>query len=299
MSEDTNISALASGGIPGEATLPTQAAEAVRVSGLCAGTDSAVVTEPAPGTVAGERAGEPQNLAPQDRGPQMLSHPPEAAADAVPAPPAEPVDDVAEPTVEPTAEATEGGSGEVLTSGPPARVRAALEAVLLVVDTPVAASDLAQVLGLPRSTVEEGLGALRDEYDEQGRGFSLREVAGGWRLYTREEYAPYVERYVMDGQQTRLTQAALETLAVVAYRQPVTRSRIAAIRGVGVDGVMRTLLTRNLVEECGTDPETGGNLYRTTPLFLEKLGLRSLEELPSLAPLLPEIDAVDDVATSA
>ena len=167
------------------------------------------------------------------------------------------------------------------------------------VDAPVATADLAEVFGVTRPTMARTLGDLRDEYDEQGRGFALRELAGGWRLYTREEYAPYVERYVRDGQQTRLTQAALETLAVVAYRQPVTRSRVAAIRGVGVDGVMRTLLSRGLVEECGTDPDTGGNLYRTTPLFLERLGLRSLDELPSLAPLLPEIDSVDDVATSA
>lgn len=180
----------------------------------------------------------------------------------------------------------------------PGRLAAAVEAVLFVVDTPVTAADLAEVFGIVGPRMDEVLGGLRDEYDRQARGFTLREVAGGWRLYTREEYAPYVERYVLDGQQTRLTQAALETLAVVAYRQPVTRSRIAAIRGVGVDGVMRTLLTRGLVEECGTDPNTGGNLYRTTSLFLEKLGLRSLDELPSLAPLLPEIDAVDDVATS-
>lgn len=181
----------------------------------------------------------------------------------------------------------------------PARLRSAVEAVLLVVDAPVATADLAEVFGVTRPTMARTLADLRDNYDEQGRGFALRELAGGWRLYTREEYAPYVERYVRDGQQTRLTQAALETLAVVAYRQPVTRSRVAAIRGVGVDGVMRTLLSRGLVEECGTDPDTGGNLYRTTPLFLERLGLRSLDELPSLAPLLPEIDSVDDVATSA
>ena len=181
----------------------------------------------------------------------------------------------------------------------PVRLRAAVEAVLLVLDTPVATTDLAGVFGVTGPAMAQTLADLRDEYDEQARGFTLRELAGGWRMYTREEYAPYVERYVRDGQQTRLTQAALETLAVVAYRQPVTRARVAAIRGVGVDGVMRTLLGRGLVEECGTDPDTGGNLYRTTPLFLEKLGLRSLDELPSLAPLLPEIDAVDDVATSA
>ena len=107
---------------------------------------------------------------------------------------------------------------------------------------------------------------------------------------------PYVERFVLDGQSVRLTQSALETLAVVAYKQPVTRSRVAAVRGVGVDGVVRTLLARGLVEESGTEPDTGAFLYVTTPLFLEKLGLDSLDELPSLAPYLPGADAVDDVA---
>jgi segregation and condensation protein B len=132
------------------------------------------------------------------------------------------------------------------------------------------------------------LDALSAEYTAQGRGFELRRAAGGWRLYTRPEYAPYVERFVLDGQSTRLTQAALETLAVVAYKQPVTRSRISAIRGVNCDGVMRTLVTRGLVEEVGTEPESGAYLYRTTTLFLEKLGLNSLDQLPALAPFLPD-----------
>jgi segregation and condensation protein B len=180
----------------------------------------------------------------------------------------------------------------------PERLRAAVEAVLLVVDTPAGATSLAQVLGRPVAEVERALHSLRDEYDAGGRGMDLREVADGWRLYSREDFAPYVERFVLDGQQARLTQAALETLAVIAYRQPVTRSRIAAIRGVSVDAVMRTLLTRGLVEECGADPDTGGGLYRTTRLFLEKVGLRSLDELPSLAPLLPDTSQLDDVAVS-
>lgn len=174
------------------------------------------------------------------------------------------------------------------------RVLAALEAVLLVVDTPTPAAELAQVLELPAAQVEDALSRLAGTYDEGQRGMELRQVAGGWRLYTREEFAPYVTRFVQDGQRARLTQAALETLSVVAYRQPVTRARIAGIRGVGVDGVMRTLLSRGLIEECGTDPETGGGQYRTTALFLERLGLNSLAELPSLAPLLPELDSVDD-----
>jgi segregation and condensation protein B len=180
----------------------------------------------------------------------------------------------------------------------PERLRATLEAVLLVVDTPTSAVLLAQVLGQPVGVVEQALRYLRDEYDAARRGLDLREVAGGWRLYTREDFAVHVERFVLEGQQTRLTQAALETLAVIAYRQPITRSRVSAIRGVNVDAVMRTLLSRGLVEECGSDAETGGGLYRTTQLFLERLGISSLEELPSLAPLLPDTSQLDDVALS-
>lgn len=122
----------------------------------------------------------------------------------------------------------------------------------------------------------------------------LRRVGEGWRLYTRDTYAPFVEKLLLDGQRSKLTRAALETLAVIAYRQPVTRSRIAAVRGVNVDGVVRTLLARGLIEENGTDPETGGTLYVTTELFLERLGLSSLDDLPPIAPLLPEVDSIDD-----
>jgi segregation and condensation protein B len=167
-------------------------------------------------------------------------------------------------------------------------LRAALEAIMLVVDEPVSDMVLAQVLDQPTGRVAAALADLAAEYTAQGRGFDLRQAAGGWRLYTRAELATYVERFVLDGQQARLTQAALETLAVVAYRQPVTRSRISAVRGVNCDGVIRTLLARGLVEEAGTETDTGAYLYRTTNVFLEKLGLDSLEELPSLAPLLPD-----------
>ena len=170
---------------------------------------------------------------------------------------------------------------------------AALEAVLLVTDQPVPAVTLAQVVERPTEEVEQTLQSLSAEYAEQGRGFELRNVAGGWRLYTRADCAPYVERFVLDGQQARLTQAALETLAVIAYRQPVTRARVSAVRGVNVDGVVRTLLARGLITESGQDDETGGILYRTTPLLLERLGLQSLEELPSLAPLLPELHELE------
>jgi segregation and condensation protein B len=179
----------------------------------------------------------------------------------------------------------------------PERLRPALEAILLVVDNPVADVTLAQVLECPTEEVRTALDELAAEYTVQDRGMDLRQAAGGWRLYTREEFSPYVEKFVLDGQSAKLTQAALETLSVVAYRQPVSRARISAIRGVGVDGVMRTLLTRGLIEECGAE-DSGAHLYRTTTLFLEKLGLDHLEQLPSLAPLLPEIEALDDVIAS-
>ena len=178
------------------------------------------------------------------------------------------------------------------------RLRSAVEAVLLVVDSPTGADAIARALDRSLDDVTAALRDLRTEYDSRGSGMDLREVAEGWRLYTRSEFAPYIENFILDGQQARLTQAALETLAVVAYRQPVTRSRVSAIRGVNVDGVMRTLLTRGLIEDCGTDPETGGGLFRTTQVFLEKLGLRSLTDLPSLAPLLPDMSQLDDVALS-
>lgn len=168
------------------------------------------------------------------------------------------------------------------------QMRASLEAILMVADEPVAEVVLAQVLECPRDEVAATLRELSAEYTAQRRGFDLREVAGGWRFYTSAECAPVVERFVRDGQEVRLTQAALETLAVVAYRQPVSRSRVSAVRGVNCDGVMRTLVLRGLVEDAGTDSETGAILYRTTSYFLERLGLRSLDELPNLAPFLPD-----------
>jgi segregation and condensation protein B len=177
-------------------------------------------------------------------------------------------------------------------------LRAALEAVLLVTDEPVPAVTLAQVTERPTDEVESTLLQLAQDYRDGDRGFELSNVAGGWRLYTRPDCAPYVERFVLDGQSARLTQAALETLAVIAYRQPVTRSRVSAVRGVNVDGVVRTLLARGLITESGQDEDTGGVLYRTTPMLLERLGLQSLDELPSLAPLLPELDDLDSAQPS-
>ena len=192
----------------------------------------------------------------------------------------------ADPATDPVADETRERGDDV----PP--LAAVLEAVLLVTDEPVPTVTLAQVVERPTGEVEGVLQGLARDYQQAGRGFELRQVAGGWRLYTRADCAPYVERFVLDGQQARLTQAALETLAVIAYRQPVTRQRVSAVRGVNVDGVVRTLLARGLVTEAGADEDTGATRYRTTQLFLERLGLQSLDELPSLAPLLPELDDV-------
>ncbi|MBN9734222.1 SMC-Scp complex subunit ScpB [Pseudonocardia sp. P1] len=171
----------------------------------------------------------------------------------------------------------------------------ALEALLLVVDSPVDEGSLATTLNQTPSRIRQTLNRMSLAYTADRRGIDLRRVGEGWRFYTRDRYAPYVEKLLLDGQRARLTRAALETLAVVAYRQPVTRARVAAVRGVNCDGVLRTLLTRGLVEEAGTEEQTGGTLFRTTELFLERLGLSSVQDLPPLAPLLPDIDAIDDL----
>lgn len=174
-------------------------------------------------------------------------------------------------------------------------LKKSLEAILMVVDEPINEIVLAQITEVPTEIVSEALKSLALNYEAEGRGFQLREIAGGWRFYSHPDQAPLVEKFVLDGQQSRLTQAALETLAVIAYRQPVSRARVSAIRGVNVEAVMKTLLTRGLVEERGVEPETGSILYGTTNFFLEKIGVRSLEDLPALAPFLPNLDALDAV----
>lgn len=183
-----------------------------------------------------------------------------------------------------------------------AHARAALEAVLMVVDEPVPEEALASVVGLPTIAVRELLHELAREYDGYTgkggtvpvRGFELRQLAGGWRVYSRAAYADIVSQFVVDGQTARLTQAALETLAVIAYRQPVSRARVSAIRGVNVDSVVRTLVQRGLIEEVGTDPVSGAFLYRTTAYFLERLGMGSVDELPQIAPHLPGLENLQD-----
>ena len=164
----------------------------------------------------------------------------------------------------------------------------------MVVDEPATEEHLAKILQRPRREIAGALRELADEYSRPGARFR---AAAGRRAAgvstAAPEYAPAVEGFVLDGQQARLTQAALETLAVVAYRQPVSRSRVSAVRGVNCDGVMRTLLQRGLVEEAGTEPKTGAILYMTTNYFLERMGLRGLDELPELAPFLPEAEAIE------
>jgi segregation and condensation protein B len=185
----------------------------------------------------------------------------------------------------------------------PGGARAAIEAVLMVIDEPVTELSLASALELPVEDVLAHLHALAEDYDESNRGFTIRAIAGGWRVYSRSEFAPVVEKFLLDGAQAKLTQAALETLAVIAYRQPVSRSRISSVRGVNVDGVVRTLLTRGLIEArslpedaMGVGGENGAILYGTTSYFLQRVGLGSLDELPALAPYLPEVDVLDELA---
>jgi segregation and condensation protein B len=167
-----------------------------------------------------------------------------------------------------------------------------IEAILMVVDEPVTELTLASVLERTVDEVVEALEHLVGSYE--GRGFALKAINGGWRFYSHPECSAVVEKFVLDGQQNRLTQAALETLAVIAYRQPVSRARVSAIRGA----VMKTLVTRGLVEEAGLEPETGAILYKTTSYFLERLGLNSLSDLPALAPYLPDLDRLDEILES-
>ncbi len=178
----------------------------------------------------------------------------------------------------------------------PGGLRAGVESVLMVIDEAVASSVLAAALEVPTPEVDEVLAQLSQEFDDQQRGFMLRCYAGGWRIYSRSECAPAVERFLLGGQQARLSQAALETLAVVAYRQPISRARISAVRGVSVDGVVRTLVARGLIREVAGNEPRAATLFATTEVFLQRMGLNDLDELPALAPYLPTSDVLDDLA---
>jgi segregation and condensation protein B len=228
---------------------------------------------------------------------------------------------VEEPEAAPSegSEASDGGGAEVESAGPGEEelpedpdliavdvdslpdvtsdeaLEAALESLLLVVDSPASEELLADTVDQPIGRVTVALRTMALRFTERSSGIDLRRVGEGWRFYTRDTYAPFVEKLLLDGQRSKLTRAALESLAVIAYRQPVTRARVSAVRGVNVDGVIRTLVVRGLIEENGADSETGGILYVTTELFLERLGLSSLTDLPAIAPLLPEVDTIDDI----
>jgi segregation and condensation protein B len=174
-----------------------------------------------------------------------------------------------------------------------AEISGALEALLLLAEEPRRTDELAAAVGVPEAVVGEALAALVTFYDETGRGFELRQVGGGWRYYTREEHAELIAATVLEGQQSRLSQAALETLAVIAYTQPISRGRVSAVRGVNVDGVIRTLVARGLIEEAGHDADSGAVVFATTSYFLERMGLRSLDDLPALAPHLPDAEVLE------
>ena len=178
----------------------------------------------------------------------------------------------------------------------PAALARSIEAILMVVDEPVTELTLASVLQVTVDQVVDALESLVPSYDD--RGFTLKAINGGWRFYSHPDFSAVVEKFVLDGQQNRLTQAALETLAVIAYRQPISRARVSAIRGVNVEAVTKTLITRGLVEEYGVENETGAILYKTTSYFLERLGLNALTDLPPLAPHLPDIDGLDEILDS-
>ena len=170
-----------------------------------------------------------------------------------------------------------------------------LEAILMVVEEPISEVILAQIIERPTEEIRQSLLDMAQKYQLEERGFELRQVSGGWRFYSHPDMANLVEKFVLDGQQARLTQAALETLSVIAYKQPVSRARVSAIRGVNVEAVMKTLVSRGLVEEAGIEGESGAVLYKTTSFFLEKLGLNATSDPPALAPFLPDIDGLDEL----
>lgn len=170
----------------------------------------------------------------------------------------------------------------------------AIEAILMVAEEPVEPHLLAQLLELPAAQIDDLCSELASTYEAEDRGFVLVKVAGGYRLQSHPDLAPYVERFVLEGQSARLSAAALETMAIIAYKQPVSRAQVSAIRGVNVDSVMHTLQQRGLIEEVARDPGPGlATLYGTSKLFLERLGLASLDDLPSLGQFVPGAEVVE------
>jgi segregation and condensation protein B len=185
-------------------------------------------------------------------------------------------------------------SGPATVSDRDHEARRAIEAVVLAATEPVEPRVLAELVELPVARVEELCRRLASEYEDDRRGFVLSRVAGGYRFQTHPDLAPYVEHFVLEGQHVRLSGAALETLAIVAYKQPISRGQISAIRGVNVESTLTTLIQRGYVEESGRDPGPGlAVLYGTTPVFLERLGLDSLRDLPPLGDFVPDASVVD------
>ncbi len=177
----------------------------------------------------------------------------------------------------------------------PESLQGAIEAILMVAEVPLSLVHLATSLDTPVPDIKQAVLAVRDDFDgangTRPRGFEIREVGGGWRVFVREDYEWAVREFISNENPTKLSQAALETLAVIAYRQPIARGPIASIRGVNVDSVVRTLLSRGLITELFTDSETGAINYGTTPTFLETLGINALEDLPLISPYLPDANS--------
>lgn len=192
----------------------------------------------------------------------------------------------------------DNSANDAMSLGAPS-LRSAVEALLLLQDDGINLTELAQHTRSPETDVAVVLNELQQEYISENRGFEIKEINGRWRYYTSSSCSELIERYVKDGQNARLTQASLETLSVIAYRQPTTRARVAAIRGVNVDGVIRTLIARGLVHESGTETGSGALLLHTTDLFLERLGVQSLDDLPSIEQFLPDIASIEALTDSA
>ena len=180
-----------------------------------------------------------------------------------------------------------------------AEISRAIEAILMVADEPVPPRQLAHLIGCDVDDIEVAASALIQAYADDSRGFILQRVAGGLRFQSHPELASIVERFVLDGQASRLSAAALETMAIIAYKQPISRNQISAIRGVNAEGVVRTLEARGYVQEIARDPGPGrASLYGTTPAFLERLGLNSIDELPPLGQFVPDADVVEALETT-
>ena len=173
-------------------------------------------------------------------------------------------------------------------------IKRALEAIVMVADSPLETALLAEITDTDPQKIDQLLAELAADYESQSRGFQLVRVAGGWRYQSHPELSPYVERFVLEGQSAKLSAAALEPLAIVAYKQPISRAQIGSIRGVGVDGVVRTLEQRGYIAEVARDPGPGqAVLFGTTPAFLERMGIDSLADLPAIADFVPGADVVE------